>query len=299
MVSNLRFNASDISVANLRIDVVQCRTQTFRRCGLTLGSGSRRKAWISPVEDRLHLQDSDPFVENFIIRLEPKTIARRALFSATRLRRFRHVALGNINLLHETALSSEVCKVKVFTARISGEQSSMTVAKYEDENGAKVEIGLGIVFLDKMIPIHPNVWQLLAFQIPPAYAPWFIVMAEAAPEAEILNCFQFALVSGNTNTQAATRRREVSPGFGDHRQTNSNKAPGGLAGTPTHKQQQVAGRVGGWLYEMHRAYPTVEEQEYRQQLHQRPRYGIVSVYPGFGEHQHTNSNKLPGSQAVG
>jgi hypothetical protein len=42
--------------------------------------------------------------------------------------------LGDINLLYETAMSSKVKKVKVFTARISGEPSSMTVVKYEDEN---------------------------------------------------------------------------------------------------------------------------------------------------------------------
>ncbi|KAJ7219602.1 hypothetical protein C8J57DRAFT_1254476 [Mycena rebaudengoi] len=115
--------------------------------------GCQLKACISPVEDYLHLQDSNPFVENLVIRLEPKTIARRALFSATGLRRFRHVALGNINLLYETAPSSEVCKVKVFTARISGEQSPMTVATYEDEDGAKVEIRLGIVFSDKFLDV--------------------------------------------------------------------------------------------------------------------------------------------------
>jgi hypothetical protein len=41
-----------------------------------------------------------------------------------------------MNLLYETALSSKVHKIKVFTARISGEPSLMTVVKYEDNNEA-------------------------------------------------------------------------------------------------------------------------------------------------------------------
>ncbi|KAF8187280.1 hypothetical protein K438DRAFT_1764905 [Mycena galopus ATCC 62051] len=49
---------------------------------------------------------------------------------------FRRIALGEINLLYETALTSKVHKVRVFTARISGESSPMTVAKYEDQNEA-------------------------------------------------------------------------------------------------------------------------------------------------------------------
>ncbi|KAJ7027809.1 hypothetical protein C8F04DRAFT_1121392 [Mycena alexandri] len=47
---------------------------------------------------------------------------------------FRRVALGDINLLYETAMSSKVDRIKVFTARIFGEPSLMTVAEYEDEN---------------------------------------------------------------------------------------------------------------------------------------------------------------------
>ncbi|KAJ7687181.1 hypothetical protein B0H14DRAFT_2653979 [Mycena olivaceomarginata] len=47
---------------------------------------------------------------------------------------FRRIALGDINLLYETAMSSNLYKVKVFSARISGEPSLMTVAKYEDDN---------------------------------------------------------------------------------------------------------------------------------------------------------------------
>jgi hypothetical protein len=51
---------------------------------------------------------------------------------------FRRIALGEINLLYETGMSNKVHKVKVFTARISGESSLMTVAKYEDRNEASL-----------------------------------------------------------------------------------------------------------------------------------------------------------------
>ncbi|KAJ7268430.1 hypothetical protein C8J57DRAFT_345144 [Mycena rebaudengoi] len=46
---------------------------------------------------------------------------------------FRHIVLGDINLLYECALTSRVYKIKVFTARISGQTSPMTVVKYENE----------------------------------------------------------------------------------------------------------------------------------------------------------------------
>ncbi|KAJ7841254.1 hypothetical protein B0H13DRAFT_2365813 [Mycena leptocephala] len=52
---------------------------------------------------------------------------------------FSRVALGDINLLYETAMSSKAHKIKFFTARISGEPSLMTVAKYEDDNEADLE----------------------------------------------------------------------------------------------------------------------------------------------------------------
>ncbi|KAJ6553325.1 hypothetical protein B0H19DRAFT_1263719 [Mycena capillaripes] len=83
---------------------------------------------------------------------------------------FRRIALGDINLLYETALSSKVHKIKVFTARISGEPSLMTVAKYEDIN--EVDIGPGTMLsLEVFISFpgcrlphdrgrHSNVWQL-------------------------------------------------------------------------------------------------------------------------------------------
>ncbi|KAJ7336866.1 hypothetical protein DFH08DRAFT_964824 [Mycena albidolilacea] len=62
----------------------------------------------------------------------------------THIHQFRRVAVGDINLLYETAMSSKVYKVKVFTARISGEASLMTVSKYEDENGASVAVCLTV-----------------------------------------------------------------------------------------------------------------------------------------------------------
>jgi hypothetical protein len=42
--------------------------------------------------------------------------------------------MGDINLLYETTMSSTVYKIKIFTARIAGELSSMTVAKYEEDD---------------------------------------------------------------------------------------------------------------------------------------------------------------------
>ncbi|KAF7346889.1 hypothetical protein MVEN_01440900 [Mycena venus] len=68
---------------------------------------------------------------------------------------FRPIALGDINLLYETALSSKVHKIKVFTARISGEPSLMTVAKYEDIN-ERWKSDLELCSRSR----HPNVWQL-------------------------------------------------------------------------------------------------------------------------------------------
>ncbi|KAJ7107547.1 hypothetical protein C8R44DRAFT_858016 [Mycena epipterygia] len=46
---------------------------------------------------------------------------------------FRHIALGDINLLYETSTANKIHKIKIFTARISGETSEMTVAKYDNE----------------------------------------------------------------------------------------------------------------------------------------------------------------------
>ncbi|KAJ7200779.1 hypothetical protein GGX14DRAFT_400387 [Mycena pura] len=44
----------------------------------------------------------------------------------------RKVALGDINLLYDTAIRSKTNRVKILIARISGEPSTMTVAQYED-----------------------------------------------------------------------------------------------------------------------------------------------------------------------
>ncbi|KAJ6559953.1 hypothetical protein B0H19DRAFT_1375889 [Mycena capillaripes] len=67
------------------------------------------------------------------------TVARiqKSVFAPQETRQssqFRHVALGDINLLYENAMNNKVHRIKIFTARISGETSTMTVAKYEDED---------------------------------------------------------------------------------------------------------------------------------------------------------------------
>ncbi|KAF7369613.1 hypothetical protein MVEN_00292100 [Mycena venus] len=67
---------------------------------------------------------------------------------------FRRITMGDINLLYETAMSSAVYKVKVFTARVSGESSLMTLAKYEDVERWKSDLELYSRLK------HPNVWQL-------------------------------------------------------------------------------------------------------------------------------------------
>jgi hypothetical protein len=51
---------------------------------------------------------------------------------------FRNIALGDINLLYDTAMRNKTQRVKIFIARISGEASLMTVAQYE--NGAEVSV---------------------------------------------------------------------------------------------------------------------------------------------------------------
>ncbi|KAJ7349913.1 hypothetical protein DFH08DRAFT_126110 [Mycena albidolilacea] len=67
---------------------------------------------------------------------------------------FCPIKMGDINLLYETAMSSTVYKVKVFTARVSGEPSLMTVAKYEDDEKWKSDLELYSRLK------HPNVRQL-------------------------------------------------------------------------------------------------------------------------------------------
>ncbi|KAJ7215541.1 hypothetical protein GGX14DRAFT_443045 [Mycena pura] len=84
---------------------------------------------------------------------------------------FRRIAFGDINLLYETALSSKVHKIKVFTAQISGEASLMTVTKYEDINEGRCLICsnnycfLSVQKWKSDLELcsrsrHPNVWQL-------------------------------------------------------------------------------------------------------------------------------------------
>ncbi|KAF7341587.1 hypothetical protein MSAN_02055800 [Mycena sanguinolenta] len=75
---------------------------------------------------------------------------------------FRNVALGDINLLYETEMGNKVRKLKIFVARISGETSTMTVAKYEDN--ADLENDLNMYSNLR----HPNVWQLFGISIAPA-----------------------------------------------------------------------------------------------------------------------------------
>jgi hypothetical protein len=53
---------------------------------------------------------------------------------------FRDVALGDINLLYEAPMGSKLHKIKMFVARISGEQSIMTVAKYENGNEVSIDL---------------------------------------------------------------------------------------------------------------------------------------------------------------
>ncbi|KAJ6494313.1 hypothetical protein C8R45DRAFT_176100 [Mycena sanguinolenta] len=76
---------------------------------------------------------------------------------------FRNVALGDINLLYEMEMGNKVRKLKIFVARISGEPSTMTVAKYEDgtdtwEQDFNLYSNLR----------HPNVWQLFGITRAPA-----------------------------------------------------------------------------------------------------------------------------------
>ncbi|KAJ6543093.1 hypothetical protein B0H19DRAFT_1077108 [Mycena capillaripes] len=66
---------------------------------------------------------------------------------------FRNVALGDINLIYETAMGSKIRKIKIFVARISGESSAMTVVKYDDEVEHR----------------YPHVWQLFGISRAPGF----------------------------------------------------------------------------------------------------------------------------------
>ncbi|KAF7347102.1 hypothetical protein MVEN_01464300 [Mycena venus] len=75
---------------------------------------------------------------------------------------FRNVALGDINLLYETAMGSKLHKIKIFVARISGEPSAMTVVRYEDEQ-EKWQHDLDFYTHLR----HPHVWQLFGISTAP------------------------------------------------------------------------------------------------------------------------------------
>ncbi|KAJ7668162.1 hypothetical protein B0H14DRAFT_1042030 [Mycena olivaceomarginata] len=74
---------------------------------------------------------------------------------------FRQIPLGDINLLHETVLSSKVHKIKVFTARVSGQPTTMTVAQYEEDEKWRQDFELYSRLK------HPNVWQLFGISAAP------------------------------------------------------------------------------------------------------------------------------------
>ncbi|KAK7007534.1 hypothetical protein R3P38DRAFT_3027784 [Favolaschia claudopus] len=74
-------------------------------------------------------------------------------------KQFRHIALGDINLLYETTVLNPLHKVKLFTARVSGQQSLMTVARYQEGAVQKMKSDLEAYAHLR----HPNMWQLFGF----------------------------------------------------------------------------------------------------------------------------------------
>ncbi|KAJ7448968.1 hypothetical protein FB451DRAFT_1567112 [Mycena latifolia] len=74
---------------------------------------------------------------------------------------FRQVALGDINLLYETPMTNRVHQIKMFTARISGEGSTMTIAKYEDEKEKWKQ--------DLALYSSVSVWQLFGVSQAPGW----------------------------------------------------------------------------------------------------------------------------------
>ncbi|KAJ6541506.1 hypothetical protein B0H19DRAFT_1381163 [Mycena capillaripes] len=77
---------------------------------------------------------------------------------------FRDVALGDINLLYQTAITNKIHKIKVFVAQISGEHTTMTVARYEDEPERwQKDLDLYSRFR------HPHVWQLFEISTAPTF----------------------------------------------------------------------------------------------------------------------------------
>ncbi|KAF7336416.1 hypothetical protein MSAN_02295600 [Mycena sanguinolenta] len=74
---------------------------------------------------------------------------------------FRHIALGDINLLHEV-IRGEANKIKIYAAQVFGEPSTMTVALYED-CADKWQHDLDAYSSCR----HPNVWQLFGISTTP------------------------------------------------------------------------------------------------------------------------------------
>ncbi|KAJ6535857.1 hypothetical protein DFH09DRAFT_1402638 [Mycena vulgaris] len=77
----------------------------------------------------------------------------RSLSSTTT---FRNIPLGDINLQYETA-TGKMHNIKIFAARISGEPSTMTVVKYEDEAAASLTIEDKYTSLTLLIEIGQRV----------------------------------------------------------------------------------------------------------------------------------------------
>ncbi|KAJ7110592.1 hypothetical protein C8R44DRAFT_800297 [Mycena epipterygia] len=73
---------------------------------------------------------------------------------------FRNIPLGDINLLRGIARSND--RIGIYTARIHGEGSKMTVVKYEDEK-ACAEFKCRLSNEGR----HPNVWQLFGVSTAP------------------------------------------------------------------------------------------------------------------------------------
>lgn len=73
--------------------------------------------------------------------------------------------MGEINLLYETAVSSKVYKVKVFTARISGDSALMTVAKYEDESEESPDLPSMHIFLKFAIEMEIRLGTLFTLEV--------------------------------------------------------------------------------------------------------------------------------------
>ncbi|KAJ7820087.1 hypothetical protein B0H14DRAFT_3472579 [Mycena olivaceomarginata] len=61
------------------------------------------------------------------------------LAAISHIQAFRQIAMGDVNLLYETAIENKVRRIKIFKAQIVGETSAMTVAKYENDQETVAE----------------------------------------------------------------------------------------------------------------------------------------------------------------